>query len=64
MSLYQIPDYWSPQEALAIYEFLTEIQQLIWDRYQLPIIDAFRADLDDTNGQQLDLFDSNDPFAF
>ena len=35
MSFNDIPDYWSPQQALAIYEFLGDLQQRIWDRYEL-----------------------------
>lgn len=60
----EIPDFWSDNEALAIYEFLSELQQRIWAQYELQIIDALRDDLDENNEQQLDLFDLNDSQLF
>ena len=34
-----IPSYWSPEQALAVYEFLQHLTELVWDRYQFHIID-------------------------
>ena len=28
-----IPDHWSAREALAVYEFVDELRELIWIRY-------------------------------
>ena len=30
-----IPDYWSPREALAVYEFSYELRDESWNRYEL-----------------------------
>jgi hypothetical protein len=59
-----IPDYWSPEEALAIYDFLDQILQDIWARYDLQIQEQLRADLVQETSPQLDLFDPHDPNDF
>ena len=41
-----IPDDWSPQQAIAVYEFLDEVREQIWDRYQEHIIEQFRINCD------------------
>jgi hypothetical protein len=37
MFLEDIPDYWSPEQALAIVEFLDDLRNTIYDRYELQI---------------------------
>mgnify|MGYP000497103560 CR=1 FL=1 len=29
----RLPDYWTPAEALAVYEFLNDLAEAIWSRY-------------------------------
>jgi hypothetical protein len=38
-----IPGDWSPEQALAVYEFLDVLRERVWDRYQEQIIDQYRA---------------------
>jgi len=64
MSLNNIPNNWSAEQALAIYEFLGEIQQQIWDRYELQLVELICADLDEMDTDQIDLFELNDPIPF
>jgi len=59
-----IPDYWSPQQALAIYELLGDLQQRIWDRYELQLLELLRPDLEQEDDDQPDLFDLNDDIPF
>ncbi len=59
-----IPDDWSPQQAFAIYEFLGDLQQRIWDRYELQLLELLRPDLDGEDDDQQDLFDPNDEIPF
>jgi hypothetical protein len=40
-----IPDDWTPREALAVYEFIDEIRDAIWDRYELELIEIMQAEL-------------------
>jgi hypothetical protein len=49
-----IPDHWSPQEALAVYEFIDEIRDAIWNRYQLPLIELMREERITTFGEDDD----------
>ncbi len=64
MSLNNIPNHWSAEQALAIYEFLAQIQQQIWDRYESELIDLLCADLETMNADQPDLFEFNDTIPF
>ena len=61
-----IPDYWSPQEALAVYEFLDELRDRVWNLYREQIIEELRSQLgeeDETDHRQLELpFDDPIPF--
>ena len=58
-----IPDDWSAEQALAVYEFLFELQQLIWDRYELQLYELLRPDIEENDTDQLDLFFNDDiPF--
>jgi hypothetical protein len=64
MSLNNIPNHWSAEQALAIYELLGQIQQQIWDRYEPQLIDLLCADLETMNADQPDLFEFNDAIPF
>ena len=39
-----IPDYWSPREALAVYDFIDELRDEIWNRYELELIKIMQAE--------------------
>jgi len=39
-----IPDYWSPREALAVYDFIDELRDEIWNRYKLELIKIMQAE--------------------
>jgi hypothetical protein len=60
----RLPDYWTPAEALAVYELLNDLAEAIWNRYEVELIEHLRNDrvYDDTS--QLDLFDFDDPLPF
>lgn len=40
----KIPDEWSPREALAVYEFIDEIRDAIWNRYDLQLIELMKEE--------------------
>jgi hypothetical protein len=42
--LFEIADYWTPEQALAIYELLNELRECILSRYEAQIMDAFREE--------------------
>ncbi len=64
MSRNDIPDYWSAEQALAVYEFISELQQQIWERYELQLFELLRQDLEEVDSDQLDLFEFNDEIPF
>jgi hypothetical protein len=66
-----IPRYWEPPEALAVYELLEELTELIWSQYEIPLLELLAeqrcirqcaAKLRD--GAQLDLFDPGESIPF
>jgi hypothetical protein len=42
--LFEIPNYWTPEQALAVYELLDELRELIQSRYETQIMDALREE--------------------
>jgi hypothetical protein len=60
----RLPDYWTPAEALAVYELLGELAEAIWNRYEAELIEHLRNDRVYGNTSQLDLFDFDDPLPF
>ena len=37
-----LPEDWTPEQALAVFELLDDLRELIWDHYQIPIQDLLR----------------------
>jgi hypothetical protein len=37
-----IPDYWTPEQALAIVEFIDNLHDAIWANYREQLLDAYR----------------------
>ena len=61
----QIPEHWSPPEALAVFEFIDNLRERIWDRYGELIQEWQAADrITDADSAQLDLFDTDAPLPF
>ena len=42
-----IPDYWSPEQALAVYEFLDELRERVSDRYGEQITERMRFEYEE-----------------
>ena len=63
----QIPCHWSPEQALAVWELLSQLADLVWAQYEAPLTELLAGPdnpyADDTcpDSNQLDLFDPNDP---
>jgi len=65
MTPFPIPSHWTPDQALAVYEFLNQLRDQLWQHYQLSIRDVIGPSeahaLDPapagSSSQQLDLFD-------
>lgn len=59
-----IPQHWSPEQALAVFEFLEQLLSLLWDHYEQPLVQLLQPELDPQPSNQLDLFDFNDDIPF
>ena len=44
MTEIKIPDYWTPEQALAVVEFIDEIREAIFSQYQLQIMEQMRSE--------------------
>ena len=64
MTTLQIPQYWSSEQALAVWECLDSIAAIVWDRYELQFIELIQSERCEENPNQLDLFDPDDPLPF
>jgi len=40
----RIPDHWTPEQALAVYDLIDEIRDAIWRRYQTSLIELMQED--------------------
>ena len=60
----QLPDYWTPEQALAVYEFLTELADALWNRYEIPLIELLTPELEQNDSPEPDLSDFDDPIPF
>ena len=63
-STLRLPEHWTPEQALAVYELLKDLADTIWDRYQLVLIEQLRGELEQDDSVQPDLFDFDDPLNF
>jgi len=46
MAFFDIPEHWSTEQALAIYELLAQLQERIWDYYEIPLREAIRREIE------------------
>lgn len=60
----EIPDYWTPEQALAVFELLKDLMDSIWNRYELTLIEMLAGELSQDDTSQLDLFDFDDSVPF
>jgi hypothetical protein len=42
--LFEIPDYWAPEQALAVYELIDGLRDIILSRYEAQISNALREE--------------------
>jgi hypothetical protein len=65
MKIPPIPEHWSPPEALAVFEFVDDLRDRIWDCYGSRIQAWEAADrVADADPDQLDLFDTDAALPF
>ena len=60
----KLPDYWTAEQALAVYEFLDDLRERVWDHYREQIQEQCRIDRNALDDAQPDLFERDDEFPF
>lgn len=62
----EIPSHWSPEQALAVYQYLQQLRQQLWFAYRadwVKLLGELPADgvqpITPTRPRQLELFDNN-----
>ena len=60
----QLPDDWTPEQALAVYALLNDLADAVWNRYDRVLINSLADDRDPGDPSQPDLFDFDDPVPF
>lgn len=56
-----LPTHWSPQEALAVFEFLQALREQLWDLYGSEVQQAWREQVEEHCGPPPD-FDPDASF--
>ena len=41
----QIPTYWTPEQAFAVFELVNDLRDAIWRCYELKLLDEYRDQL-------------------
>jgi len=62
--LQQLPTDWTPEQALAVYDWLTELSAVVWRHYETPIRELLQCEPEGGNPPQQDLFGIDDPIQF
>ena len=62
MTEIKIPDYWTPEQATAVFEFIDEVREAVIIQYRLQIMEQLRSERC-TETEAIDLFEEGDiPF--
>ena len=62
--LLQLPTDWTPEQALAVYDWLTDISAVVWRYYETPMRDLLEHGPERHDPAQQDLFGFDDPIPF
>jgi hypothetical protein len=61
----RIPDSWTAEQALAVYDFLDELRERVWDRYGEQVTERMRFEYEEQQKcAQLELLPFNDEIPF
>ena len=63
-SILPLPDHWTPEQALAVYELLNDLAASIWNSYQPQLLELIVPEIEHDDASQPDLFDFDDPLPF
>jgi len=58
----QIPTYWTPEQAFAVFDLVTDLHDAIWQCYGPQLIDQYRDQLQPAVANRADKAPGNPPF--
>jgi hypothetical protein len=58
----QIPTYWTPEQAFAVFELVDEMRDAIWRCYGIQLLDEYRDQLHPTIADRAESDPDNPPF--
>lgn len=58
-----LPNDWSAEQALAVHDFLADLTEAIWQRYENRMIELLHGEFEQAHDQP-DLFGFDDPIPF
>ena len=58
----QIPTYWTPEQAFAVFELVTDLSDAIWQCYGLQLIEQYRDQLRPVAVDRADKAPGDPPF--
>lgn len=62
--IFQLPNDWTPEQALVVHDWLNELSTLVWHRYERPIRELLQAEPAYRDPAQQDLFEFDDSIPF
>jgi hypothetical protein len=60
----QLPDHWTPEQALAVHELLSTLAESVYTRYESHLRELYTPENPEEERSQLDLFGFDDPDLF
>lgn len=60
----QLPEEWTPEQALSVYELLHELADAIWDRHEHALLELLAAKSREHDQLHLPLADFDDELPF
>jgi hypothetical protein len=58
----QIPTYWTPEQAFALFDLVNDLRDAIWQCYGAQLLDEYRGHFQSTAIDRVDKTPSDPPF--
>jgi hypothetical protein len=58
----QIPTYWTPEQAFAVFELIDNLRDAIWQCYGMQLLDEYRDQLQPATVDRIDKDPGEPPF--
>ena len=62
MSSFTIPNDWTPEQAMAVFELIDELRDTIATQYQLQLMEQLRSEREDFDSNNRGTYDHDNPF--